>query len=68
MEAAISLRLRQTAIAAYGILDKYQKTRDPMTNYRWYNVCDAGPTLTQHWLNILIVFAGIPPLHCHNVA
>ena len=68
MGAAISLRLRQTAIAAYGILDKYQKTRDPMTDYCWCNVCDAGQTLTQHWFNISIVFDGILPLHCHNVA
>ena len=68
MEAAISLRLHQTAITAYGILDKYQKTRDPMTDYRWFNVRDAGPTLTQHWFNISILVAGILPLHCHNVA
>ena len=39
-----------------------------MTDYRWFNVCDAGPTLTQHWFNIAIVFAGILPLHCYNVA
>ena len=31
-----------------------QKIRDvdPMTVYRWTNVCNAGSTLNQHWLNV----------------
>ena len=31
----------------------------------WSTVFDAGPTLKQHWINILVVFAGTRVLRVH---
>ena len=47
---------KQTALLRIGIS---QQTRDvgPVLFYCWDSVCDAGPTVKQHWLCAL-VFAG----------
>ena len=37
-----------------GVKEEYYQTQNvhPMLGYRWPTVIDAGPTLTNHWVNV----------------